>query len=157
MMASTLDKLRAAGWNPERRINVTGLAARLQARGFWLHPAAAAFLERFGLLSVRGSAPHWRSFYPYFHTDTDDVAVDLSWLPDVELACGTRVCPIGATAFSEYVLLMDQHGRVFGLDMYLQLTHWGDSGDELLDLVMSFEGVPRPLDADDWRPLDSPP
>jgi hypothetical protein len=146
--------LESLGWRHDRCFQSEQIAERLNARGFELFPAAAAFLERYGGLSVRGDTTHSRSTGIYFHTNPDDVATDRSWIADWEQATGTRVFPIGATAYDDYVLIMDEHGRVFGADMYLEMTYWADDAEELLDIVLGDGGTFRPVDADDRRPIE---
>lgn len=147
-------RLESVGWRPDRRYRTEEIAKRLKARGFELFPAAAAFLERYGGLSAQGDTTHRRSSGIYFHTNPDDVATDRSWIANWEQATGTRVFPIGTTAYDEYVLIMDEHGRVFGADMYLELTYWADDAEELLDIVLGYGGTFRPVDADDRRPIE---
>lgn len=147
------ERLERLGWHPDRRFETGQIAARLKERGFELFPAAAAFLERYGGLYARGDTTHRRSTGIYFHTNPDDVATDRSWVADWEQVTGTRVFPIGATAYDEYVLIMDEHGRVFGADMYLNMTYWADDAEELLDIVLGNGGTFRPVDADDRRPI----
>jgi hypothetical protein len=147
-------RLERVGWRPDRRYRTEEIAQRLKARGFDLFPAAGSFLERYGGLAAQGYTIHRRSTGIYFHTSPDDVATDHLWIPEWEQVTGTRVFPIGATAYDEYVLLMDEHGRVFGSDMYLEMTYWADDGEELLDIVLGDGGTFRPIDADDRRPIE---
>lgn len=147
-------RLESAGWRHDRRYQVEEIADRLSVRGFELFPAAAAFLGRYGGLSARGDAAHRRSTEIYFHTHPEEVAIDRSWINGWEDAAGTRVFPIGATAYDDFILFMDEHGRVFGADMYLGLTYWAEDAEELLDIVLGDGGTFRPVDADDRRPIE---
>ena len=81
---------------------------------------------------------------------------DPSWTRVWEDASGTRTCPIGETAFGDCTLVMDEHGRVFGMDMTLGMTYWADDADGLFDLVLTHDRTFRPVDPDDRRPLPGP-
>jgi hypothetical protein len=153
LRAETKARLEEAGWTEDRRWSTDGISDRLEGRGFTLFPAAAAFLERYGGLRVKGGATHWRGTVIYFHTDPDDVATDRSWIPEWEQVTGTRVFPIGTTAYDDYLLIMDEHGRVFGMDSWLDMTYWADDGSMLLDLVLAHADTFRPVYPDDRRPL----
>ena len=58
-------------------------------------------------------------------------------LPERLLRSRTRraifwnVCPIGTTAYGDYTLYIDEHGRMFGVDLYGGLTFWGEDTVEL--------------------------
>jgi hypothetical protein len=153
LRAETKARLADAGWTEDRRWPTDGLADRLKGRGFSLFPAANAFLERYGGLRVRGGTTHWRGTEIYFHTDPDDVATDSSWILEWEQVTGTRVVPIGTTAYAEYLLIMDEHGRVFGMDLWLNMTYWADDASMLLDIVLAHDGTFRSVHPDDRRPL----
>jgi hypothetical protein len=49
--------LRAAGWSPRRRVDVSAWEAALAPEGFAMHAAARAFLTEFGGLEVPVSGP----------------------------------------------------------------------------------------------------
>lgn len=147
-------RLESVGWRYGRCYPIDEIAERLKSRGFRLFPAAAAFLEHYGGLYFRGDRTHPRSTEIYFHTNPDEVATDQSWISDWEQSTGTRVFPIGVTAYDEYILIMDEHGRVFGADMYLELTYWADDAEELLDIVLGHRGTFRPVYPDDRRPME---
>lgn len=96
---------------------------------------------------------HPRSSGIYFHTDPENVPADLGWTRIWESASGTRVYPIGQTAYEDYTLFMDQHGRIFGMDLYLVITYWADNADELLDTILGNGLCFRPLYPEDCRPI----
>ncbi len=146
-------RLNAAGWKADRRSSVHDIDERLKARGFELFPAARDFLERYGRLCFRGDTMHPRSSGIYFHTDPENVPADLGWTRIWESASGTRVYPIGQTAYEDYTLFMDQHGRIFGMDLYLVITYWADNADELLDTILGNGLCFRPLYPEDCRPI----
>ncbi|MBP6815963.1 MAG: SUKH-3 domain-containing protein [Burkholderiaceae bacterium] len=144
--------LTNVGWDETRRYPTDDVARRLQQRGFTLFPAARAFLECYGGLFVH-TAPR-ESDTEYFHTCPDEVATDPGWTAKWERVSGTRVFPIGKTAFGDYTLIMDEHGRVFGMDMYLQMTYWADDTEELLDAILGNGGTFRPVYPEDRRPIE---
>lgn len=146
-------RLNAAGWSADRRSSVHDIEGRLKARGFELFPAARDFLERYGRLHFKGDSIHARSSSVYFHTDPEDVPTDPGWTRRWESVSGTRVYPIGQTAYGEYTLFMDEHGRVFGMDMYLVVTYWADNADELLDSILGNGLSFRPVYSEDCQPL----
>lgn len=145
-------RLVKAGWREGQPRATDDMAGRLQQRGFVLFAAARAFLERYGGLRASGDSTHARGTSTYFHTDPDEVVTDPSWVGEWEQVSGTRVFPIGATAYDEYVLLMDEHGRVFGFDPCHRMTYWADDAEELLDVILGNGGTFRPVDPDDRRP-----
>lgn len=146
-------RLTAAGWGEDRLFSTDGIALRLQPAGFKLFPAARAFLERYGGLYVHSKPRHGESDTQYFHTWPDHVATDPSWTQEWEQVTGTRVFPIGETAFGDYTLFIDEHGRIFGMDMYIQLTYWADDAEELLDVILGDRGMFRPVEPEDRQPL----
>lgn len=152
------DTLRAclvqAGWRDGRRRPTGDDALRLAASGFTMFAAAREFLERFGGLVARGSTTQPRGSGIYFRTDADAVSpADAAEGRIVEEACGTHVCPIGTTAYGDYTLYIDEHGRMFGVDLYGGLTFWGEDTVELLETVFGLGPIFRPVDADDHRPI----
>jgi hypothetical protein len=146
-------RLERLGWHAARRYDTAAIAERMRVRGFEIFPAAAAFLERYGALCAVETPIYPRGTDIYFHTDPDSVAIDPSWTEEWEQVTGTRVFPIGATAYDDYILIMDEHGRVFGMDMYLNMTYWADDAEELLDMILGLGGTFRPVDPDDRRPI----
>jgi len=146
-------QLVAAGWREDRRWDTRGVAERLQRRGFELFPAAQAFLERYGGLYALGDTTVWRGTLTYFHTDPDEAATDPSWIDGRERATGTRVFPIGSTEYDDYILIMDEHGRIFGMDMYLEMTYWADDAEGPLEIVLGGCGTFWPIEPEDRRPL----
>lgn len=153
MNPRTKQQLADAGWVEGRVRWLDDQAERLAQRGFAMFPAARAFLERYGGLRVGGPATLRRGTGTYFHTDPDSVVTDPSWTQEWEQLSGTRVFPIGETAWGEYTLLIDEHGRIFGMDMTTTLTYWADDAEALLDVVLGYGGTFRPVDADDCRPI----
>jgi hypothetical protein len=153
MNSRVTQRLAGAGWREGRVWSQDAMAERLAQRGFTLFPAARAFLERYGGLVVSGPVTLRRGTFTYFHTDPDSVITDPSWTREWEQISGTRVFPIGETAWGDYTLLIDEHGRFFGMDMTTTLTYWADDAESLLDVVLGGGGTFRPVDADDRRPL----
>lgn len=153
MNESARQRLKAAGWSENRRSYVDDIEARLKPEGFELFPAARDFLERYGRMHFEVDSAYDRGTSIYFHTHPQDVPTDRSWTEDWERSSGTRVYPIGETAYGDYTLFMDEHGRAFGMDMYLVITYWGDNADDLLDTILGDGMTFRPVEPDDCRPL----
>ena len=149
-------QLQRAGWSEDRRFDVRDIERRLEDRGFDLFPMARDFIEHYGRLQFRGESTHQRSTGIYFHTSPDEVPTDPGWTAAWERASGTRVFPIGQTAYEEYTLFMDEHGRVFGMDLYLQISYWADNADELLDGVLGNGLTFRAVEPEDCLPLVDP-
>ncbi len=145
--------LTQAGWREDRRVSTDRIASSMLSKGFVLFPAARAFVERYGGLAVMAKRRIGHGRAVYFDTDVESVATDPSWIEHWEEASGTRMFPIGTTAFGDYTLVMDEHGRVFGMDMYLQMTYWADDAQQLLDVVLGLGGTFRPVDAEDRWPM----
>jgi hypothetical protein len=146
-------RLIAAGWREGYRYDTDGIAERLQQRGFTLFAAAREFLERYGGLHATGATTVWRGTVIYFHTDPDKAPTDPSWTEDWEQTTGTRVFAIGETAYRDYILIMDEHGRVFGIDENLVMTYWADDGEQLLDMILGYGSPFRRVAPEDRRPL----
>lgn len=151
------DQARAAlakvGWSENRRIPTESIAESMQSNGFTMFPAARAFLERYGDLSVLAEPRPLEVNPLYFHTDVRSVPADPSWIEHWEEASGTRMFPVGETAFGDYVLIMDEHGRVFGMDTYLQMSYWADDAEQLFDVVVGGGETFRPVEPEDRWPM----
>lgn len=145
--------LGETGWNEDYRYDLEDLEERMRARGFELSPAVVSFLRRFGGLTLWREPAMERGTNVMFHTDPDKAPTHPSWIPEWEQAIGARVCPIGETGYGSFVLLMDEHGRVFGMNQEGTLSYWAETGDELLYIVF-VGGGPRDLDEVPPLPLD---
>jgi hypothetical protein len=88
-----------------------------------------------------------------FHTDALGVGRRIlpGWLDTWQRTVGARLCPIGETGYGQFMLLMDENERIFGVDMSDNMTFWADSGLELLDMIF-MGGSFRPVDEDDRLP-----
>lgn len=146
-------ELAALGWTPDRTYDTSGIGARMPARGFSMFKAAEEFLARFGGLRVERTPPTPRGTTVYFHTHPESLPTEPWWLDAITEVSGTRAFPVGATAYGDYTLLIDERGRFFGIDPYGEVTFWAEDADELFDIVLGLGGTFRPCDAEDHRPL----
>ena len=141
--------LERSGWSEERRIDLSEMEAGLAARGLRLNDGARMFLERFGGLSIRDDSPS------HLRLETDPVEAVGDVEPgDIEAAekkIGAGLTPIAATASGMMVMLMDDHGRAFGLERLSgDLFILAESGTALLNglfLGMEYRQV---IDNDRW-------
>lgn len=145
--------LAAAGWAPGRVYDTTAIADLMPARGFVMHDAAKLFLGQFGGLRIHQKPTVPRDTTCYFHTQPDTLAADPWWNGATVEVSGSLGFPVGATGFGEYVLMIDQRGRFFGIDQYGEATFWAEDADELFDIVLGDGGTFRPCDPEDHRPL----
>lgn len=112
----TIQSLKAAGWNFDRRIDIQEYVAAYKKEGHDVFPVAITFLEQFGGLKLR--YPHFRVKGEFDSCNFDALIaarVGPSWLHEYENHIGSKVIPIGA-AFSQHTyLLMTESGAVYAV------------------------------------------
>lgn len=137
MNDTTLACLRAVGWTPERRVDLTRAEARLRAKGWTLHAAGRAFLASFnGLPEFRhadleplGFSREALTFDFGYGSGID--SRDL--IAPIERTFGLSLVPVGHQDLFD--LFLDEAGRIHSIDadqMCLRLGHTpGESLDNL--------------------------
>jgi hypothetical protein len=142
--------LRAAGWSPDRAVNIDEWVTRLRQDGNHVSPVAEAILERFGGLELRhrldgGASRFDLSLNPAtWYGERDRVL-------DIEQVLTSPACPLGEFS-GDAMLAVLEDGRVvsaFGGDMNLV----GDDWSRALDLITLGRGEFLPL-AKDYAPVD---
>lgn len=144
--------LEKAGWSEDYHRAHDAIGEELVKMGFSFPGCARRFLERFGALFVYQEPVVRQANHLLFHTDALGVARRImpGWHEEWRQLVGKPLCPIGETGYGQFMLLMDDEERVFGIDMMGNMTFWADSGLELLDMVFT-GGSFRPVDEDDRR------
>ncbi len=135
--------LRAAGWFPGRRVDVTAWTARLESEGIRCFPAAAAALAALGGLHVK---PPPRPRAPVAPTDVlfDPVAAasgEADRSVDWQRAAGVPLFPLGE-AYGFRCLLLGLNEHVYVDHEVAQLALVGRSFGEAADAL--FLGTRRP-------------
>lgn len=144
--------LRAAGWSPDRTVDIDEWVATLRRDGNHVSPAAEAILKGFGGLELRhrldgGLSRYDLSLNPAtWYGERDRVL-------DIEDVLKSPACPLGEFS-GEAMLAVLEDGSIvsaFGGDMNLV----GDSWSSALDLITLGRGEFRRL-AVDYVPVDQP-
>ena len=114
LSARTRDILRSAGWEPERRCDITKYEAAYSSKGYPIIRLVLEFLREFGDLTL--SYPHFRNPEAMDGCNfraVEACAWDRPWLRGYEKHIGQLIVPIGH-AFSDHMLLvMAEDGAVF--------------------------------------------
>lgn len=127
----------------------------LQELGCEVLDSARHFLTQYGGLTFEHKfATHNSSLL--FHTDADAacVKVTLERIAPWERFLNAKLCPVGEAGYENYVLLMDDHGRTFGLDQHDALTRWAESPEELIESLCCSSGIIPVDESDRWPDAD---
>jgi hypothetical protein len=146
------DVLRTLEWSDAYHYPVDGFDEHMQRLGHAFLPAARPFLALYGGLSFAFKSPYQQGIIAW-HTDPIGAARRLfpGHLSDHEQELGAKLCPIGEAGYGWWILMMDEHGRVFGSDGLVNLSKWADSGEELIEKLCCGGGA-EPLDPSDFEP-----
>jgi hypothetical protein len=133
---STIDVLRAAGWSPERRVDVSHEKEMLEQGGFLVHPCVTSFLQ-----NMRGISMFCRE------VDRYETLAEFSLLPWVQksvpseyhsawlAATGEYLCFVGFSVANMANLYLDSFGRMYA-DIPPALFRLGDSPEEGLNALV---------------------
>lgn len=121
-----LQLLRAAGWQPGRRVDIDGERVSLLQEGFELTPAAEALLTEYSGLTIRGG-PHDDPLVIEAAAAAGDVFP--GWATRYGASIGSTLVPVGQQ--SHMTLYVDETGRLWGgFD-----TQFGHCGDDMTEAV----------------------
>jgi hypothetical protein len=141
-------RLRAAGWHPGRRVDITRAVDALEADGHQVGPEVRRFLAEYDGLEVT-EKPRRRLFRREqhlrriaFHAATETGGVDAEWARAYEDVVGCRLAPVGD---SSHLTIYDGTGRKFygGFDQAFELLG-GDVAEVVAAILL--EDPPRRLD-----------
>jgi hypothetical protein len=127
--------LRAAGWYPGRRVDVSEWKRLLAAGGVHMHAAAEEFLREFGGLYVSSEGPGVTSGREPFEIDPAlcaDSEEDrfLAWGEEI----GRPVFPLGELDDGRFCLGIDEYGEIYLVETWLASFGRGDEAMEKLVL-----------------------
>ena len=144
----TIRWLEDASWSDDYRWAMAPvLEAELRKRGHEPNDAANAFLSRYGGLAWHGLNPYQPNAGTVMcHTDAITAAEKgfPAWCRPGAEGVESALCPIGEWGYGHYLVAMDAHGRVFGMDDLLVWKEFGSSGEEFLDSQSHDWRWPRP-------------
>ena len=142
--------LRAAGWTPERQVDITEWTDALRRDGVEVSPHAEAILRKFGRIRLghRGRGGPSRQ----------DFSVDpTSWLGegehvrDIEAAIGHRLSPLGETMGAAMLGVLDDGAVIAEMDG--DVVQIGRSWRDALDYLILRPAATLKL-AEDYEPVD---
>jgi hypothetical protein len=123
----------AAGWAPERRVEVASLEKALSSRGLHLFPAAARILASVGGLTVRGPArAETRGYAREIAFDPLRGAADREQFEMWEQLAGRRLCPLAGPC-PRLCLLVAEDGGLFAGQTHL-FYRYGSTFEEAMAL-----------------------
>ena len=129
-----INLMRKANWSEDYRWPVEGDEVELRALGHTLHKPARDFLRLYGGLIFTRVSPY--SSDPVMcHTNAVEAAIRLhvSHLPPLEQEAGSKLSPLGQEGYGSFILVMDEEGRVYGVDDTLRLWEFAESGEGWLE------------------------
>ncbi|SBT68512.1 SUKH-3 immunity protein [Micromonospora sediminicola] len=105
-------ELKAAGWSPRRRVDVTAWVSALAPEGFSAHDAARAFLTEFGGLTVRVSGPGRDYARVGVRLDPTLCLGQKAWFDSFDAATAGQLYPVGEEYDGHGSLAIDVAGNV---------------------------------------------
>ncbi|MFJ3502060.1 MULTISPECIES: SUKH-3 domain-containing protein [unclassified Streptomyces] len=136
------DSLEAAGWHPDRRVDISRWVNMLEERGFRLNPLALQIWENLGGLTIRSSPV--RDPGSSLYVDPVDACVDAPEESE-ELAdvYGASFSPLGMWSI-QYRSWISESGRVLAIGPGI-VWELGKTFPEALHFVVIGESPPRLL------------
>ena len=132
----TLKRLRDAGWNKERKIDIVNIKRKYEEIGLEMPINISSFLEKFGLLKI--DAPDKK----YFDVEFNPVkAIGTNLKSDyfkeclLEYEIYEKVFPIGNACKDNLIILMTEKSVVYAFTDGC-LIKVGASVDEMLDCII---------------------
>lgn len=125
-----LSRLKAAGWNPGRRVDSAPAESALASAGYTIWPALSAFLEEYQGLTI------WRpdDQSPLWIDSTEAArAVDPEWTSAYEKLSRCALAPIGGYSHMDLFFGRDK-GLYGGFDV--EFGRLGGSVEELVACVL---------------------
>ncbi|CAM3102431.1 SUKH-3 domain-containing protein [Stackebrandtia soli] len=141
LSAESVRTLESAGWFPGRRVDVTGLCAKLEGEGFVVHGVARRFLAEFSGLRIpayEGGNTRAREaidFNPIRMVGEDDRFIE--WGQDV----GEAITPIGELDQGQFLLGIGESSTIYSVINWLGSFGSGIEGLENLILGVMPETI----------------
>jgi hypothetical protein len=134
------DRFVAAGWSPERRVDIAPFVKAWERKGYSPTVHAQDFMAQFGGIVVTRVTPDGCLAKDYDFTltimDIFDHQTVHEWFESI---CGLVFVVIGSRANDSLILMMDESGRVFG-GHEDELYYYGDDLSVALDVMSSGAG-----------------
>ncbi|SCG39641.1 SUKH-3 domain-containing protein [Micromonospora inositola] len=105
-------ELKAAGWSPRRRVDVSGWESALAPEGFAMHPPARAFLTEFGGLAVPVSGPGRDYARIGVRLDPTLCLGQKKWFDSLDGSTAGQLYPVGEEYDGHASLAMDVDGTI---------------------------------------------
>lgn len=103
--------LRAAGWSPDRRVDLAAWRASLPEFGW--HDAAERFLHEFGGLRIEVGGPGVNVARVPFEFDPDLAIGEEERFAELSDVFGPKFFPVGELANGEFFLGIDENGVLY--------------------------------------------
>lgn len=147
----TLDILSEMKWAGLQEGLAALMEPHLRKLGHVMPPRVARFLDLYGHL-LRAQKSPYQPGTVAFHTNPIEAAMHIhpTELTESEGRVGARLCPIGEAGYGFYIMLMDEHERVFAIDHCGVLTKWADSGEELIESLCTCGRMESVDETDRW-------
>ena len=104
--------LKAAGWNPRRRVDVGDWESALAPEGFAMHAPARAFLTEFGGLAVPVSGPGRDYARIGVRLDPTLCLGQKKWFDSLDASTAGQLYPVGEEYDGHASLAMDADGTI---------------------------------------------
>jgi hypothetical protein len=142
--------LRAAGWTPDRRVDITGWVEGLSRDGIEVFPHTEAILRNFGRLRLGHKLRGGPSRQDFSVDPTTWLGED-EHIRDIETAIGRRLNPLGETMGAALLGVLDDGAVIAEMDG--DVVEIGTSWREALDYLIVRPG-PAPKLAEDYEPVE---
>ncbi len=137
----TLSALYAAGWTPNRNIDISTELDILKKQGYSTFPAALDFMKRFSGLQISfqslfDSKIHYSVHFgtkPVLYMEGEGGGEGIEGFAE---DLNTRLCPIGADN-SGILWTMAEDGKVYGIYMPVILL-MGNSGEQAIENTINY-------------------
>ncbi|RJQ77760.1 hypothetical protein D5S17_15205 [Pseudonocardiaceae bacterium YIM PH 21723] len=137
--SDTEQALRAAGWSPERRVDISRWREFFQASGFAPNAVVEGFLAEFGGLSVTISGPGLERAREPFKIDPVLLDGEEERFQEWGEELGVTLYPIGELNYGHYFLGMDEQGRLYLVVDWV--ARWSALDKGLEDLILGRKPV----------------
>jgi hypothetical protein len=144
--------LRAAGWSPERIVDIGEWVKALREDGNTVFPRAESILESFGGLLIR--ARTYGGLRQSFDVDPSHWVGMRDIISDTEEVLGCHVFPLGQLSGDAMLAVLDDGRIISEFQGYVDLL--GENWSSALDHLTLGKGGVLPL-AEDYVPLDQRP
>jgi hypothetical protein len=152
----TQQLLAAAGWTPDRQVDVSQDIQEMEAEGYTCFPVAQTFLRSFQGLQLEWTDMDVRSGRELQNSLWIDSAAAAAgefpeWHRDYEAFLGRPLCPIGRAENSHFTLWMDIQGWIYGTFDELCVLY-GETAVQAIDALVT-RRTSRKLRDSDGTPI----